>query len=79
MRPPTPQHLAATAGAIIIIHSRWRPSGNDNEGIEVVLRAASSRMTKVLLNSTSEGYGKSDKALLTEDDDLVLGPTSKGR
>ena len=37
------------------------------------------RKTKVLLTSTSEVYGKSDKASFGEDDDLVLGPTSKGR
>lgn len=72
-------HLAATVGVFNIIKSPVETIGNNIDGTEAVLRAASLRKTKVLLTSTSEVYGKSDKASFGEDDDLVLGPTSKGR
>ena len=72
-------HLAATVGVFNIIKSPVETIGNNIDGTEAVLRAASLRKTKVLLTSTSEVYRKSDKASFGEDDDLVLGPTSKGR
>lgn len=72
-------HLAATVGVFNIIKSPVETIGNNIDGTEAVLRAASLRKTKVLLTSTSEVYGKSDRAPFGEDDDLVLGPTSKGR
>jgi UDP-glucose 4-epimerase len=48
-------------------------------GTEMVLRAAVSRRPRVVIASTSEVYGKSDRVPLGEDDDRVLGPTTKSR
>ncbi len=45
----------------------------------LVLDAASKKKKLVLIASTSEVYGKSDKVPFHEDADLVLGPTTKGR
>ncbi len=72
-------HLAATVGVFNIIKSPVETIGNNIDGTQAVLRAANLRKTKVLLTSTSEVYGKSDRAPFGEDDDLVLGATSKGR
>lgn len=72
-------HLAATVGVFNIIRSPVETIGNNIDGTHAVLRAAAARKTKVLLASTSEVYGKSDRAPFAEHDDLVLGPTSKSR
>ena len=48
-------------------------------GTEAVLRAALRYRCRVLLASTSEVYGKGSKIPFGEDDDIVLGPTSKSR
>ncbi|MGJ5814726.1 NAD-dependent epimerase/dehydratase family protein [Paludibaculum fermentans] len=72
-------HLAATVGVFNIIKSPVETIGNNIDGTQVVLRAAAAHKTKVLLTSTSEVYGKSEHAPFAENDDLVLGPTSKGR
>lgn len=72
-------HLAATVGVFNIIKSPVETIGNNIDGTQAVLRAAAARKTKVLLASTSEVYGKSDRAPFAESDDLVLGPTTKGR
>jgi UDP-glucose 4-epimerase len=72
-------HLAATVGVFNIIKSPVETIANNINGTEAVLRAANLRKTKVLLTSTSEVYGKSERAPFGEDDDLVLGATSKGR
>ncbi|QOY86133.1 NAD-dependent epimerase/dehydratase family protein [Paludibaculum fermentans] len=72
-------HLAATVGVFNIIRSPVETIGNNIDGTQAVLRAAAANKTKVLLTSTSEVYGKSEHAPFAEDDDLVLGPTSKGR
>jgi UDP-glucose 4-epimerase len=44
-----------------------------------VLEFASKKKKKVLVASTSEVYGKSTKIPFSEGDDLVMGPTFKGR
>jgi UDP-glucose 4-epimerase len=48
-------------------------------GTEIVLRAAARKGKPVLVASTSEVYGKSEAASFKEDQDLVLGPSIKGR
>ncbi|MHC4606206.1 MAG: NAD-dependent epimerase/dehydratase family protein, partial [Planctomycetota bacterium] len=48
-------------------------------GTEVVLNSAAKKKKPVLLASTSEVYGKAAKVPFSEDDDCVLGPTTKGR
>jgi len=44
-----------------------------------VLSLAAKKRKRVLLTSTSEVYGKRNAIPFNEDDDLVLGPTNKGR
>ncbi|HVO94850.1 MAG TPA: NAD-dependent epimerase/dehydratase family protein, partial [Terriglobales bacterium] len=48
-------------------------------GTEAVLEFANKKKKKVLVASTSEVYGKSTKIPFTEEDDLVMGGTQKGR
>lgn len=72
-------HLAAAVGVQLIVESPVRTIETNVYGTEVVLRAAAARKTPVLLASTSEVYGKSKDLPFTEDSDLVLGATTKGR
>jgi UDP-glucose 4-epimerase len=46
---------------------------------EVLLEAAAARGVPVLLASTSEVYGKSQKAAFDEEDDLLIGPPHQSR
>src|SRR5262249_42942568 len=48
-------------------------------GTDRVLHCAAKGLTPVVIASTSEVYGKNDRVPLREDDDGVLGPTSKSR
>ena len=72
-------HLAAAVGVRLIIESPVRTIETNVKGTELVLELAAKKGKKVLLTSTSEVYGKANKIPFKEDDDLVLGPTTKGR
>jgi UDP-glucose 4-epimerase len=72
-------HLAAAVGVKLIVESAVRTIETNVRGTEIVLELANNARKKVLLTSTSEVYGKASKVPFTEDDDLVLGPTVKGR
>jgi UDP-glucose 4-epimerase len=72
-------HLAAAVGVKLIVESPVRTIETNVHGTEVVLKIASKKKKLVLIASTSEVYGKSAKVPFSEDDDLVLGPTSKHR
>jgi UDP-glucose 4-epimerase len=72
-------HLAAAVGVRLIVESPVRTIETNIKGTEVVLACANKKQKKVLLTSTSEVYGKSTKVPFAEDDDLVMGPTGKGR
>jgi UDP-glucose 4-epimerase len=72
-------HLAAAVGVRLILD---RPVGTietNIAGTETILRAAREGRPRVMLASTSEVYGKNDRVPLSEDDDRVLGPTTKSR
>jgi UDP-glucose 4-epimerase len=72
-------HLAAAVGVRLILD---RPVGTIETnivGTETILRAAREGRPRVVLASTSEVYGKNDRVPLSEDDDRVLGPTTKSR
>ena len=71
-------HLAAAVGVRLIVESPVRTIETNVKGTELVLELAAKKGKKVLLTSTSEVYGKA-KTPFREDDDLVLGPTVKGR
>lgn len=72
-------HLAAAVGVRLIVESPVRTIETNIKGTEIILDLASKKKKKVLITSTSEVYGKSAKIPFSEDDDLVLGPTHKGR
>ncbi len=72
-------HLAASVGVRLIVESPVRTIETNVKGTEVVLDLASKKKKKVILASTSEVYGKASKVPFSEDDDLVLGATTRGR
>ena len=72
-------HLAAAVGVRLIVESPVHTIETNVHGTEVVLRAAAKKKKRVIIASTSEVYGKSTKVPFCEDDDLVMGATTKGR
>ena len=72
-------HLAAAVGVRLIVESPVRTIETNVHGTEVVLAQANKKKKKVLIASTSEVYGLSTQIPFSEDGNLVLGPTSKGR
>ena len=78
-RCDTVVHLAAAVGVKLIVEAPVRTIETNVHGTEVVLKHANKKKKLVLIASTSEVYGKSAKVPFHEDDDLVMGPTSKHR
>jgi UDP-glucose 4-epimerase len=72
-------HAAAAVGVRLIVESPVRTIETNIRGTEIVLQAAGKKRKPVVIFSTSEVYGKSDQIPFSEDSDLVLGPTYKGR
>jgi len=72
-------HLAAAVGVKLIVEQPVRTIMTNIRGTEVVLSNASRYRRRVLLVSTSEVYGKSDRPTFSENDDRVMGPTSANR
>jgi len=72
-------HLAAAVGVRLIVQSPVHTIETNVKGTEVVLEFAAKKKKKVLVTSTSEVYGKANKVPFAEDDDLMLGPTTKDR
>ncbi len=72
-------HLAAAVGVRLIVESPVRTIETNIRGTEIVLELAAKKRKRVLITSTSEVYGKRNQVPFREDDDLVMGPTSKAR
>ena len=72
-------HLAAAVGVRLIVEKPLHSLITNIRGSETVLEAAHRYRRKVLIASTSEIYGKNDKAPFREDDDRVLGSTKVNR
>lgn len=72
-------HLAAAVGVRLIVESPVRTIETNIRGTEIILELANKKKKKVVIASTSEVYGKASKVPFKETDDLVLGPTDKGR
>jgi UDP-glucose 4-epimerase len=72
-------HLAAAVGVELVVKSPIRTIETNLHETEVILEAASRQKTPVLLTSTSEVYGKSQKPAFDEEDDLIIGPPHLGR
>jgi UDP-glucose 4-epimerase len=72
-------HFAAALGVRLILEKPVESMETNVTGTHVVLEAAARNRTPVLIASTSEVYGKSNKIPFCEDDDVVLGATRKSR
>ena len=72
-------HLAAVVGVKHVIDNPLRGILTNVRGTETVLELAYKYWRKVVIASSSEVYGKSEKAPLAEEDDSILGPTAVGR
>ncbi|HSR67786.1 MAG TPA: GDP-mannose 4,6-dehydratase [Acidobacteriota bacterium] len=72
-------HLAAAVGVRLIVEQPVHTIETNIMGTESVLKVAQRYRCKVLLASTSEVYGKGNKVPFREDDDVVLGPTTRSR
>jgi UDP-glucose 4-epimerase len=72
-------HLAAAVGVRLIVESPVRTIETNVQATELLLKLAAKKRKKVLLTSTSEVYGKSQKIPFNENGDLVMGPTVRGR
>jgi UDP-glucose 4-epimerase len=72
-------HLAAAVGVKLIVESPVRTIETNVHLTEVMLTLAHKKKRPILVASTSEVYGKSDRLPFREDGDLVLGATNKGR
>ncbi len=72
-------HLAAAVGVKLIVENPTHTIETNVRGSEVVLQAAAKKGKLVVMASTSEVYGKGVKIPYSEEDDLLLGPTTKAR
>lgn len=72
-------HLAAAVGVELIVKDPVHVIETNILGTHVVLKVANRYRRKVLLASTSEIYGKNNHVPFHEDDDRLVGPTTKAR
>lgn len=72
-------HLAAAVGVQLIVSDPVRVIETNVLGSRAVLKLANRYRKKVVISSSSEIYGKLDKVPFSEDDDCLLGPTTKNR
>jgi len=72
-------HLAAAVGVQLIVQDPVHTIQTNIMGTEAVLVAAQRYSCKVLIASTSEVYGKGVRVPFQEDDDRLIGPTTRSR
>ncbi|HVV72112.1 MAG TPA: NAD-dependent epimerase/dehydratase family protein, partial [Verrucomicrobiae bacterium] len=72
-------HLAAAVGVELVVNSPIHVLETNLHETEVLLKAAAPRNVPVLLTSTSEVYGKSQKQAFGEEDDLLIGTPHQAR
>jgi len=72
-------HLASAVGVNMIIDQPIRTIETIVGGTETVMRSCARYRRPILITSTSEVYGKGIKVPFKEDDDCVMGPTTKRR
>lgn len=72
-------HMAAAVGVQLIVERPVHTIETNVMGTEAVLQAALRYNCRVLMASTSEVYGKGSKIPFSEEDDILLGATSKSR
>ena len=72
-------HLASAVGVELIVSRPVEVIQRCVLGTEIVLKIANRYKRKILITSTSEIYGKNSKVPFCENDDRLLGPTTKSR
>ncbi|GAB6164116.1 SDR family NAD(P)-dependent oxidoreductase [Thermostilla marina] len=72
-------HLASAVGVRLIIEQPVKTIETIVEGSMTILNAAARYRRPILLTSTSEVYGKSQRVPFSEEDDLVIGPPTYRR
>lgn len=72
-------HLAAAVGVQLVVEKPVHTIETNVMGTESVLRAGLRYGARVIVASTSEVYGKGSKVPFAEEDDVLLGATSKSR
>jgi UDP-glucose 4-epimerase len=72
-------HLAAAVGVVMVIQSPIHTLETNLHETEVLLKVAAAHGVPLLLTSSSEVYGKSDKPVFSEEDDLLIGPPTHSR
>jgi nucleoside-diphosphate-sugar epimerase len=72
-------HLAASVGVRLVIERPTESIVNNIAATEIVLENACRFRKPVLIASTSEVYGKCERSKFQEDDDCIMGATSKTR
>src|SRR5262249_19158172 len=72
-------HLAAAVGVELVVNSPIRTIQTNLRETEAILEAAGKYGVPILLTSTSEVYGKSQKSAFSEEDDLLIGPPRLAR
>ncbi len=72
-------HLASAVGVRLVVDQPVKTIETIVGGTDTVLRSCARFRRPVLLTSTSEVYGKSDKIPFAEGDDCVIGPTTTRR
>ena len=72
-------HLAAAVGVELVVRDPAAMIRNNVEETAVVLEAALQAKARVLVTSSSEVYGRSPWMPLSEEQELVFGPTSSSR
>lgn len=72
-------HLAAAVGVQLVVERPTETIETNVLGTHAVLAAARRYRCRTLIASTSEVYGKGVKIPFSEEDDLLLGPSSRSR
>ena len=72
-------HLAAAVGVELVVARPTETIETNVLGTHVVLAAARRYRCRTLIASTSEVYGKGTRIPFNEEDDLLLGPSSRSR
>lgn len=72
-------HLAAAVGVERVVREPLATMESNLVGFERILEAASKHQRRTLVASSSEVYGKGVKSPFSEEDDVALGATTKGR
>lgn len=72
-------HLAAAVGVELVVHDPVCTIRTNVEGSARILEYAAKYRRRIILASTSEVYGKSSKSEFNEEDDLVIGCSTRSR